>query len=97
MEKHDDLWMLRRAIEMETEAVRLYEMWADSAKNGDIAEVFKSVAEEEKVHIGEFLAMLFRMDSTLAIKLKEGFKEVSKNLLKEDIQDTSEDEKTLLE
>jgi rubrerythrin len=76
---------LKRAIHQmiatEHEAVHLYTQLADSTDNKDVKKVMNDVANEEKVHIGEFLKLLFRLDPKEKDYYKEGFKEVDKMLI----------------
>lgn len=95
--KIDDVWILRRAIELEMEASRLYEDWAKQASDSDLKEVLMDISNEEKVHVGEFMALLFKHDPMLGRKLKEGFKEFREKFINHDEQGNSEDEETLLE
>lgn len=44
--------------------------------------IFLNVAKEEKTHVGEFQALLLRMDKEQVKELEEGKKEVEKELSK---------------
>jgi len=52
----------RQAITAELEAVHLYEAVADAADHNDAKKLFQEVADEEKVHAGEFEALLRKLD-----------------------------------
>jgi rubrerythrin len=67
---------LRWAIEAELDAINFYEQLAEHIEDEKIRHVFLDVANEEKEHFGEFLAVLFAVDEELARHMKEGFKEV---------------------
>jgi len=67
---------LRWAIEAELDAISFYEQLAEGIADDGIKHVFLDVANEEKEHFGEFLAVLFAVDGELARHMKEGFKEV---------------------
>ncbi|WP_456368186.1 ferritin family protein [Thermococcus sp.] len=67
---------LRWAIEAELDAISFYEQLAESIEDEKIKHVFLDVANEEKEHFGEFLAVLFTVDKELAEYMREGFKEV---------------------
>jgi rubrerythrin len=46
----------------ECEATQVYMQLAESTNNALAASVFKSVADEERVHIGEFQRLLFELE-----------------------------------
>lgn len=68
---------LREAIIAEQDAVNLYEQLAERVKDEKLKKLFLSIAEEEKVHIGEFEAKLSRLDIRGDISFEEGKKEAS--------------------
>lgn len=72
---------LRFAIAAESEAVQLYEQLSDSSTNILFKKVLLSISEEEKVHIGELMKVLFELDSNEKKKYEEGFREVE-NMIK---------------
>ncbi len=49
---------IRFAIASEYEAMQLYEQLAESIDNGLAQDVLRDIANEEKVHAGEFLRLL---------------------------------------
>ena len=59
-----DAEMLRLAMQAELDAVSLYEQMAATTSNEDFKKVFLDVANEEKVHLGEFEEMLKIADPT---------------------------------
>ncbi|ASJ17037.1 rubrerythrin family protein [Thermococcus chitonophagus] len=67
---------LRWAIEAELDAISFYEQLAELIEDEKIRHVFYDVANEEKEHVGEFLAVLLEVDPELAEYIKKGFKEV---------------------
>ena len=71
-----DREILRAGIIAEYDAISLYEQMAALAKNGDIRKVLLDVAKEEKTHVGEFQALLLRIDSEQAKELEHGSEEV---------------------
>jgi rubrerythrin len=71
-----DKEILRAAIIAELDAVSLYEQLAALATNPDIRAVLLDVAKEEKTHVGEFQALLLRLDTEQAEELKHGQEEV---------------------
>lgn len=76
--KDSDIQMLRFAIVSEIDAINLYEQMSAITKNKDIKKVLLDVANEEKVHIGEFQSLLLKFDLFQEKALKDGMKEVTK-------------------
>jgi rubrerythrin len=68
--------VLRVGMIAELDAVSLYEQLAAMASNNDIKRVLLDIAKEEKTHVGEFQALLLRLDDEQAEELEEGKKEV---------------------
>lgn len=71
-----DKEILRAAIIAELDAVNLYEQMAAVTQDGNIKKVLMEVAKEEKTHVGEFQAMLLRLDQEQVKELEKGKKEV---------------------
>jgi rubrerythrin len=71
---------LRLAIIAEVDAITLYKQIAEASTDKVVAEVFKEVAEEEKEHLGEFMYLLRRCDSSLDEMMKHGEEEVKEHL-----------------
>lgn len=57
-----DMQMLRLGVIAEFDAANLYEMMADLASRPELRKLFLEVANEEKVHIGEFEFALEHID-----------------------------------
>jgi rubrerythrin len=76
--KNSDSQMLRFAIVSEIDAINLYEQMAATTKNKEIKKILLDVANEEKVHIGEFQALLLKFDLFQEKALQNGSKEVIK-------------------
>ena len=68
--------VLRVAIIAELDAINLYEELAAITRDTKIKEVFIDVANEEKTHVGEFLALLLKYDEKQVEELEKGKKEV---------------------
>lgn len=67
---------LRLSIAAELEAIHLYEAMADSTDNELAAEVLRDIANEERVHVGEFQHVLnLLLDDEVGF-LEEGAAEV---------------------
>jgi len=73
-----DIEMLRVAIIAELDAINLYEQLSATTEDEKIKEVLLNVAKEEKTHVGEFQALLLRMDKEQVEELKRGKEEVEK-------------------
>ena len=71
-----DKQILRLSIVAELDAVNLYERFAEITSDEHIHDVMLDVANEEKVHIGEFKALLENLDSEHEKFEEEGKEEV---------------------
>jgi len=71
-----DWEILRVGMIAELDAVSLYEQLAAMATNENIKKILFDIAKEEKTHMGEFQAMLLRLDAQQAGELEAGRKEV---------------------
>lgn len=78
--KRRDMQILRAAIIAEYDAVNLYEQFAEAATNPDLKKLMLEVANEEKVHVGEFEEMLERLDPEHEDNVEEGEDEVKELL-----------------
>ena len=72
--------VLRAAIIAELDAINLYEQMASMVKDEKIKDVLMDVANEEKTHVGEFLAMLLKYDEKQVEELEKGKKEIEEIL-----------------
>ena len=76
LKKEDqDKEILRVGLIAELDAINLYEQLASMTKNENIKKVLLDIAEEEKTHVGEFLALLLKMDEEQVKELEKGKKE----------------------
>ncbi len=75
-----DKEILRAAIIAEMDAINLYEQMASLTNDKKIKDVLIDVANEEKTHVGEFLAMLLEYDEKQVEELEKGKKEVEEIL-----------------
>jgi len=71
-----DKEILRLAMIAELDAVNFYEQLAAKTKNKNIKKLMLDVAKEEKTHVGEFQALLLKLDVEQINELEEGKKEV---------------------
>ena len=67
---------IRQALAAEEEAVHLYEALADASENSLAAKVLQDVADEERVHAGEFQQLLRVLLSDEEKLLAQGADEV---------------------
>jgi rubrerythrin len=68
--------ILRAAIIAELDAINLYEQMASMTDDEKLKAVLLDVAKEEKTHVGEFQALLLRLDAEYGKELAQGEKEV---------------------
>lgn len=73
-----DKEILRVGMIAELDAVSLYEQLAAITDNKKLKETFLDIAKEEKTHVGEFQALLLKLDKEQEEELKAGKKEVEK-------------------
>jgi len=71
-----DKEILRAGIIAELDAVSFYEQMAAMTENDHIKKILLDIAKEEKTHVGEFQALLLKIDSEQKEELEEGKKEV---------------------
>jgi rubrerythrin len=76
----NDEQIIRSAIIAEYDAINLYEQFANSTNNESLKIILRDVANEEKVHVGEFERLLDIIDIDHQIKVIEGSKEVEDKL-----------------
>jgi rubrerythrin len=73
---------IRFMVAAEYEAVQMYMQLAESIDNKLAAEVLKDIADEERVHAGEFLRLLYHLAPDEQTFYKEGFEEVEEEIKK---------------
>ncbi|RLE45353.1 rubrerythrin [Candidatus Woesearchaeota archaeon] len=71
-----DKEILRAGIIAELDAINLYEQMAAVTQNENIRKILLDIAREEKTHIGEFQALLLKLDDEQVKELEKGKKEV---------------------
>lgn len=71
-----DKEIVRVGMIAELDAVSLYEQLASMTDNALLKAVFMDIADEEKTHMGEFQALLLRLDEAQAKELEAGREEV---------------------
>ena len=82
---------VRFAVAAEYEAVQLYMQIAEATDNGLARAVMQEVADEERVHAGEFLKLLYHLAPDEERFYAEGFKEVEEKM--EELQKSCKDKK----
>ena len=75
-----DKEILRTGIIAELDAINLYEQLAAATDNEDLKDILLDIAKEEKTHVGEFQALLLRLDKQQVEELKAGREEVEEEL-----------------
>jgi rubrerythrin len=78
--EEDLIRALRNLIADEFEAVNIYTSLADSTNNGEAAALLRDIADEEKVHAGEFMQLLFELDPDEESHYAKGMAEAMKVL-----------------
>jgi len=78
--KQELLSVIRLSICAEQEAVHLYDQIAEFTDNEMVKKLMTDIAEEERVHIGEFTKLLELVGEGKADKVKEGEDEAVKKL-----------------
>ena len=73
---------IRFMVAAEYEAVQLYQQTAESTDNVLAREVLIDIANEEKVHAGEFLRLLKELDHEEEKFYKQGYEEVEEEIAK---------------
>ena len=71
---------IRFMIAAEYEAIQLYMQLAESTDNELAIEVLKDIADEERVHAGEFLRLLHELEPEEAKLYAEGAEEVEEEI-----------------
>ena len=75
-----DKEILRTGIIAELDAINLYEQLAAATDNGDLKDILMDIAKEEKTHVGEFQALLLRLDKQQVEELEAGRGEIEEEL-----------------
>jgi len=73
---------IRFMVSAEYEAIQLYMQLAESTDNKLAQEVLKDIADEERVHAGEFLRLLKELAPDEEKFYSEGYKEVEEEIKK---------------
>lgn len=71
---------IRFTVAAEYEATQLYMQLAESTDNTLAVEVLKEIADEERVHAGEFLRLLYQLSPDEKTFYAKGTKEVEEKI-----------------
>jgi len=71
-----DKEILRVGLIAELDAINLYEQMANMAGNENVRKILLDIAREEKTHVGEFLALLLKLDGEAVKELEKGKEEI---------------------
>lgn len=82
LNKEELIRALRFSIAAEYEAVQLYTQLADSISEPNAEKVLRDIANEELVHVGEFMAVLKDLNPEEEKFYQQGSDEVKKEVLK---------------
>lgn len=74
---------VRFMVSAEYEAIQLYMQLAESTDNKLAREVLVDIADEERVHAGEFLRLLHELSPDEEKYYKEGYAEVEEEIKKQ--------------
>lgn len=80
LSKQELIRAIRFAVAAEYEAIQLYTQLAESIDNELAIKVLEDIADEERVHVGEFLRLLNELDSKEDKFYAEGAKEVEEEI-----------------
>ena len=76
LSKEEIIEALRLAIIAELDAINMYLQLARAIDMENVRKVFEEVAREEKTHVGEFQALLLKLDEEQVEELEKGKREV---------------------
>lgn len=82
LSKKETVQALRDMVVAEYDAIQLYERFAESIQDKSIKKVVLDIADEEKVHVGEFLKLLDMLDPKEEDRYEEGEKEAGNKIKK---------------
>jgi len=81
LNKDEIIRAVRFSIASEYEAIQLYEQIKESTDDKTIKEIFQDIANEEKVHVGEFLKTLHILAPKEMDFYKEGKSEIEEKFM----------------
>lgn len=69
--------VIRQAIVSEHDAISQYELQAEAAQDPVISKILRSIADEERVHVGELTKLLEYVDGRESELLEKGYAEAN--------------------
>lgn len=75
--KEEAVRALRFVISAEFEAVQLYHQLRDAYDDSLFKKVMNSIADEERIHAGEFMALLYKLQEDEEVMYEKGIEEVN--------------------
>lgn len=83
LSKEELVSAIRQSIIAENDAIILYETYANSTTDNEAKKIFQDIAEEEKVHVGEFQKLLEKVSGKDEVSnLEDGKEEAIKKMEK---------------
>ena len=76
MTKDELILQIRACISAEYDAIKMYTTLAEQCDNELVQKTLINIAKEERIHAGEFLALLFRLSPDEPNLYEQGLKEV---------------------
>lgn len=86
LSKQELIRAIRFNIAAEFDAIKTYTQLAESADSKFVADVLYDIADEERVHVGEFMKVLEHLDPNEKNFYEEGAKEVEEIFKKQNAQ-----------
>ena len=75
LSKEELIRAIRLSVADEFEAIQLYEQISNSTDNKEAKKILEEIADDEKVHVGNFLKLLYILDPVEKELYKEGYQE----------------------
>ena len=76
MSNEELIRQIRAMVSAEYDAIKMYTTLAEQCDNELVQKVLTNIAKEERIHAGEFLAILFRLSPDEPNLYEQGLKEV---------------------
>jgi len=84
--------LIRSSINSEYEAIATYQKIADKTEDPIVKKVMLSVMNEELIHAGEFIRLLYHISPNEDSAYQKGFEEVEKMIKEEEVKQSSTSE-----
>ena len=76
----NDIDLIRTAMVGELDAISLYNQIAETSDNEEVKKILLSIAQEEKVHMGELQKLLDKLDPENKQSMEQGEEEAGEDL-----------------